>query len=242
VANITAVIFDYYETLGQLSPPTRTGVFDDLARRVGLDLPPGEAYRHWRELTTKDWKLRLGGHERPPLAGSTPPFVTFREVWLERSRQLLQQWKVDEPAQVGLDAYRGIHSGAAVYPDVPPALEELRGRYRLAVLSDADNDFLAASVARNDLSFETVVSSEDLQMYKPHVSVFREVCARLGVKPSEAVYVGDSPWSDVEGARHAGMGPVWINRHGAAWPHEIEAPPATISSLAELVELLDSVA
>ena len=240
VADVAAVIFDYYETLAELSLPIRTGVFDDLARKVGLDLPPGEAYRHWRELTTRDWKLRLGGYERPPLAGSTPPFVTFREVWLERSRQLLEQWKADEPAQVGLDAYRGIHNGAAVYPDVPPALDALRVRYRLAVLSDADSDFLASSVQRNALSFEAVVSSEDVRAYKPHISLFREVCARLGIQASEAVYVGDSPWSDIEGARHAGMEAVWMNRHDAAWPDDIEPPHGMVRSLGELAEVLEA--
>jgi FMN phosphatase YigB (HAD superfamily) len=55
VANIEAVIFDYYETLVQLPTAPRERAFDELARRVGVDLPPGEAYRHWRELTTKDW-------------------------------------------------------------------------------------------------------------------------------------------------------------------------------------------
>ena len=91
MAKLRAVIFDYYMTLAELSEPRRRQLFDGLARRVGLDLPPGEAYRYWRELTTKDWELRLGGQQRPPLDGPTPPFYSFREVWLERSRQ---QWRV----------------------------------------------------------------------------------------------------------------------------------------------------
>jgi 2-haloalkanoic acid dehalogenase type II len=238
VAERKAVIFDYYETLAEISLPIRERLFDDLARRVGLDLTPGEAFRHWRELTASDWRLRLGGR-RPPLDGPIPPFHTFREAWLERSGQLFQQWGVDAPPEVGADAYAAAHAGAVVYPDAPPALAALRGRYRLAVLSDADGDFLASSVQRSGLSFEAVVTSEELRAYKPHISLFREVCVRLGVQPSEAVYVGDTPWSDIEGARHAGMRAVWINRHDASWPEDIEPPPAVARSLEELVELLE---
>lgn len=237
MANVTAVVFDYYETLAELSWETRERVFDDLARRVGLELPPGEAYCHWRELASRDWVLRLGGRQRPPLDGP-PPFVTFREVWLERSRQLFQQWGVDAPAELGADAYRGAHARAVAYPDALPALDALHGRYRLAVLSDADGDFLAESMRRNGLSFEAVVCSEQVRAYKPHVSMFREVCARLSVEPAEAVYVGDSPWADIEGARHAGLRAVWLNRHGATWPQDIASAEAAIRSLDELVKVL----
>lgn len=237
MANVSAVIFDYYETLADLSVSTRERLFDDLARRVGLDLPPGEPYRHWRELIANDLQVRFGGR-RPPLDGSTAPFYVFREIWLERSRRLFQNWGVDVPAEAGGDAYVGMHAGAVLYPDVPPALAALRGHHRLAVLSDADSDFLASSLERNGLSFEAVVTSEELRAYKPHISLFREVCARLGVEPSATVHVGDSPWADIAGARHAGMRAVWINRHDASWPEDIEPPEEVVTSLKELEDLL----
>ncbi|OGO50241.1 MAG: hypothetical protein A2148_04435 [Chloroflexi bacterium RBG_16_68_14] len=237
MANLSAVVFDYYETLAEISASIRERIFDDLAQRVGLDLAPGEAYRHWRELTTRDWVLRLAGQQQPPLDGPTPPFVSFREVWLERSRQLFERWGVDAPAELGADAYAGAHASAAVYADAPPALTALQERYRLAVLSDADSGFLASSMERNGLAFEAVVASEEVRAYKPHVSMFREVCARLGVEPSSALYVGDSPWADIQGARHAGMRAVWVNRHGVTWPEDMEPPEAEIRSLDQLDEL-----
>jgi len=62
--------------------------------------------------------------------------------------------------------------------------------------------------------------------------------AAAGVPAAHAVHVGDDPRADVEGARRAGIRPVWLNRSGAAWPESIEAPDWTIGSLAELVKLL----
>lgn len=238
MTEIRTVIFDYYETLAQISRATRVETFDSLARRVGVDLEQGEAFRHWQEFTTKDWTLRLNGQRRPPVSGPTPPFTTFREVWLHRSGELFKKWEVDVPAQVGLDAYIDAHSQARFYPEVPDALAALRERYRLAVLSDADDDFIEPSIEQNGLDFDVVVTSEEVGAYKPHVSLFNEACRRLEVEPSQAVYVGDTPWQDIEGARNAGMQAVWINRHAASWPDDIDPPPATVTSLAELPAVL----
>jgi 2-haloalkanoic acid dehalogenase type II len=152
----------------------------------------------------------------------------------------LERWGVDGPLDLGYRAFRDAHSSAVLYPDVAPALAALRERYHVALLSDADNDFLMASMKRNGLSFEIVVTSEDQRANKPHVSMFREVCSRLGVRSSEAVYVGDSVWSDIEGARHAGMRAVWVNRHGAEWPEEVQPPHGQVSSLEELEAVLDA--
>ena len=237
MAEIRAVIFDYYETLVELTQPIRERHFDELARRAGVELPPGKAYGHWRELATSDLALRLGG-QRAPRDGAKPPFLTFREVWLQRSEELFRHWGADLPAEHGADAQAHMHANAKPYPEVVVALGELRGSYDLAVLSDADDDFLLSNIRRNGLQFETVASSEELRAYKPHVSVFNDTCARLGVQPAEAVYVGDPPWADVEGARHASLRAVWINRHGVDWPEDIERPEYEIASLDELAALL----
>ena len=238
MANVTAVIFDYYETLAELTSAMRERLFDDLARRVGRELPAGEGFRHWRENTAGDLAVRLGG-KRAPLDGP-PPFRTFGDVWLERMWQLFQHWDVEAAGELGADAYTRLHGEALVYSDVPPALETLRSRYRLAVLSDADTGFLQASLRRNGLAFEAVVASAEMRAYKPHVSLFREVCDRLHVPAERAVYVGDNPWADIEGARRAGMRAVWINRHDATWPDDIEPPAATVTSLGELGALLEA--
>ncbi len=217
--------------------PMRERHFDDVAREAGLELAPGEAFRQWREFTTSDRELRLGGQDMP-LDGETPPFVTFRDVWRTRTAELYRGWDVPSPDGDGGDAYYRLHASAVAYPEVPAALRKLRQRFELAVLSDADDDFLYASMRRNNLQFATVVSSEEACAYKPHVSIFETVCARLDIRPGEAVYVGDTPRADVAGARNAGLRAVWVNRHDAAWPDEIAPPDDEIVSLAELPDLL----
>jgi 2-haloalkanoic acid dehalogenase type II len=238
VSEVAAIILDYYGTLAEFTPGQRGIAFDDLARRVGASLAPGEAYRHWRERTTRDTALRLRGHDRPPLDGARPPFISFREVWQHRFGELFSSWGVASEAAVGTEAYVSAHAQALAYPDVPAALDKLRRSYRLAVLSDADRDFLQACIERNGLAFDLVVASDEVRVYKPHASFFRQVCARLGVEPREAVYVGDSPWADIAGARNAGLRAIWINRHGLPWPDDIEPPEAQMRSLDQLTEML----
>ena len=235
----TAVIFDYYGTLAEFTTEQRVAMFDGLARHVEAGLAPGDAYRDWRERTTRDTALRLRAHDRPPLDGERLPFISFRDVWQRRFAELFRAWGVDVEAGVGTETYVAAHAQAVAYRDVPPALDGLRRSHRLAVLSDADGDFLQASVERNGLAFDLVVASDELRCYKPHASVFREACARLGVEPSEAVYVGDSPWADIAGARNAGMRAVWLNRHGRQWPEDIAPPETTITTLGDLAGLLE---
>jgi 2-haloalkanoic acid dehalogenase type II len=240
VAEIKAVIFDYYETLAQLTPELRERLFGELARRAGVRRAARDAYRDWREGTTPDHVLRFDGAMRPPLDGPTPPFRTFRDVWRARSADLFRRWGVRLSPEVGATAYIRAHQRAPLYPEVRDVLAELRGRVRLGVLSDADREFLEANLRRHRLRFDAVVTSEEVGAYKPHVSLFRAVCSRLGVSPKDAVYVGDSPWADIEGARHAGLRAVWLNRHGIAWPEDIAPPPAVIRSLDELPALLEA--
>jgi 2-haloalkanoic acid dehalogenase type II len=237
---IQAIVFDFYETLVQLTTAQREALFDDVAREVGLDLPPGEAYHHWAVYTTRDADLRLGGRERSGFDGEYPPFVLFGDVWKHRSAELLHHWESDAHQHFVADAYVRAHSTAPLYPDVRAAIESLREQYQLAVLSDADTGFIVAALEHNGLHFDTIVTSEDLRMYKPHVSMFREVCARLNVEPEEAVYVGDSPWHDIAGARNAGLRAVWLNRHARDWPADIDPPEIVITTLAELPGVLAS--
>lgn len=240
MANFDAVIFDFFETLAETSPDFRDRVFDDIARHAGVELAPGDGYRQWRELGASDTKVRLGGMPRLPLDGEVPPFVTFRHGWKLRATDLFRNWGTDASPELAADIYREAHGNADLYPDVRPALDAVRGRYRLAVLSDADDDFLQPCIERNGLSFAAVVTSEELQTYKPHISMFLEACRRLDVEPSRAVYVGDNPWSDVAGARNAGMQAFWVNRHSVDWPDDIEPPHATLTSLAGLVDALEA--
>ena len=72
---------------------------------------------------------------------------------------------------------------------------------------------------------------------KPDPSVFREGLRRLQAEAEEALFVGDHPFMDVEGARAVGMASAWLP-HGRVWPEELDPPDYRIGHVAELRPLL----
>ena len=123
-----------------------------------------------------------------------------------------------------------------LYDDVLPALERLHGRFRLFAISNGNADLAAIGLAR---FFEHAVAARDAGVLKPDPRIFALLLQRAGVAAERALHVGDDVVADVEGARRAGITPVWVNRDGADWPAAASPQPLTVRSLAELATLLD---
>jgi 2-haloalkanoic acid dehalogenase type II len=121
------------------------------------------------------------------------------------------------------------------FPDVLPALRELRGRgLRLVVASNWDCSLPEwARRAGLDGLLDGLVSSAVVGVAKPAPAVFEEALRLAGVQPGEAVHAGDSLEGDVQGARAAGVRAVLVQRDGDP-PAGVEA----VRSLAELPALL----
>ena len=83
------------------------------------------------------------------------------------------------------------------------------------------------------------MSSEGGQSYKPNPQLFHTLLNRIGVKPEEAVYVGDRQLEDIKGAREAGLGAVWINRAGTEPDPDLPTPDYQIASLLDLAAVLE---
>jgi len=118
------------------------------------------------------------------------------------------------------------------------AVEELRRRgLRIGVVSNAEG-----TVARNldDAgfagAFETVVDSHLVGVEKPDPAIFGIALERMSLRADRAVFVGDLPEVDVNGARAAGIAPILLDRHDL-YP---DARSHRIRSLCELPDLLGS--
>ena len=59
--------------------------------------------------------------------------------------------------------------------------------------------------------FDVVVVSGDIGIYKPDRRIFDEAIRRAGVKNEEAMFVGDHPVNDIEGALSADMQVIRMN-------------------------------
>ncbi len=130
-----------------------------------------------------------------------------------------------------------------LYPDVLPAIRELRGLgLRLGILSDWGSNLLAIVDGLGlTAELDFVIASGAVGLSKPDPAFFRLAATRAGVPPAEALMVGDSYRADIEGAQSAGMDAILIRR--PEWRERRDPVPSearVIASLAELPEIVRS--
>jgi 2-haloacid dehalogenase len=124
------------------------------------------------------------------------------------------------------------------FPEVPPALEELRARgWLLAILSNSDRDLIAASRDRIGVPFDRSLVAEDVESYKPAHGHWLAFFERTGAKRPLHVHVAASLFHDVAPAQELGLATVWINRLGEeAGAHE---PTRELPDLTKLPDMLE---
>lgn len=88
----------------------------------------------------------------------------------------------------------------------------------VCLVSDADRDRLRAVLDHHGITVDSVVTSEDARAYKPRPEPFQLALRRLGLAATEVIHVGDSPTSDIAGARELGIDTALVSRHGRRLP------------------------
>lgn len=129
--------------------------------------------------------------------------------------------------------------------EVPPQHARFLGRacakYSVALVSNFDHAPTARQVLRSGKvweHFHYIVISEEHGWRKPHPSIFRDALAALGVKPEEALFVGDSPHEDIVGAKGVGMDVAWVRGYDGALPDGVPTPDYTVQAIPALESLL----
>jgi putative hydrolase of the HAD superfamily len=138
-------------------------------------------------------------------------------------------------------------------PGTGDMLETVKTRYRLGLLTN----FTHGPAARRILDhlgitpfFGTVLISGELGYRKPHPSVFLKLVEQLDLDAGPILFVGDDPEPDIEGARRAGLQPVWttyVMDHQVPYargiltgePEPPDPPVPRISTWQDLLTLLN---
>jgi putative hydrolase of the HAD superfamily len=122
-------------------------------------------------------------------------------------------------------------------PGQPELLDWLKGRYRLAVVSNFDYTPTVHRILTEGGIlglFETVVVSDAVGWRKPRADIFERALAQMGVGAGECLFVGDRPEIDVAGAKGVGMGAAWLNVTRAPLPPGLPPPDLDLSGLSDL--------
>ena len=99
-----------------------------------------------------------------------------------------------------------------LYPDARQTLTDLK-QYKLAILSNGSPDMLETLVRNTGLDaiLEATVSIDSKRTFKPSPEAYSLIEDRLGVTPSQVMFVSSNPW-DAIGAKTVGLNTVWIER------------------------------
>jgi putative hydrolase of the HAD superfamily len=224
--DVTAVIFDLDNTLWDVGPVILRA--EHAMLRFLADRYPRVLELHTLE-SMRDLRARMALEH---------PTMRHDFTWLRTEALLVHAREAGYPESMAREAFEVFYRArneVALYDDVIPAFARLSGRYRLFAISNGNADLGAIGLAHY---FERSLAARDAGALKPDPRIFAMLLDAAGLRASDAVHVGDDPDADVEGARRAGIRPVWVNRHAADWPEPLAPPEHTVASLAELVTLL----
>ncbi len=129
------------------------------------------------------------------------------------------------------------------FPDTVEVLATLKSRYRLAVISNIDDDLFEHSAGKLGVDFDEVVTAQQVGAYKPSHENFSVAFDRLGHGPEGILHVAQSLYHDIGPARELGLSCVWVNRRagktgaGATAPASAE-PDLEVPDLETLTGLM----
>ena len=108
------------------------------------------------------------------------------------------------------------------FPDTVESLEKLKARYKLAIISNTDDDLFAGTVRHLNVSFDEVITAEQARAYKPSPAPFRLAMQRLGLSPNRVLHVGQSIYHDVLPAKSLGIATALVFRRGYGATRAVE--------------------
>ncbi len=104
------------------------------------------------------------------------------------------------------DVWPEIFSLITINPSMIQLLKKLRKNYKIGLLTNHITEWITHTITSHNLAvyFDEIVISSKEKVIKPDSKIFHIMLERLGVKPSESVFIDDRQ-INVEGANNIGM-------------------------------------
>ena len=169
-------------------------------------------------------------------------YLKYRDVLGEEVREAGRRWGF-EPSRSDVQALPDSVRYWLPFPDTVNALRALKGRYKLAIISNIDDGLFALTARYLEVEFDYIVTAEQAGTYKPSPNNFELALERMGTAPEKILHVAESLFHDHVPAKRMGLDTVWIHRRaakggfGATPPAEAE-PDLEVLDLESLVSAL----
>jgi len=228
-----AIFFDAFGTLILWEESEPHLYLSQRLARVGLEVSPARVAD-----ILKRWEVHLAEKvEREP-GFATLTRERNRPFWDYFYTYLLREAGVEgDLSHYVTDIYEGFLDDETLYPD-PEALEllpRLRSQGLISGMISNAPKRLTGLCQRMGLALDLIVTSAEVGVEKPDPAIFHAALNKAGVKPEEAIYVGDDYNNDVQGAERAGLKALLLDRQGKH--QDIDCP--RISHLLEIGAFLE---
>lgn len=157
----------------------------------------------------------------------------LRKNWLA-SLAHAHGYSADNLCETGFEVFWQARNAVTLFEGTREVLEHLAEHFITGVISNGNACVKHIGIGH---LFDFVHNAEAAGVAKPHPEIFQQALALAGVAAHEAVYVGDDPLCDIQGAANAGWRTVWFNPEHRPWSGG-QAADAVINNLAELKTLI----
>jgi 2-haloacid dehalogenase len=130
------------------------------------------------------------------------------------------------------------------FPDTVDALTFMKKRFKLAIISNIDENLFEMTARHLKVKFDNVITAEYTKSYKPSLHNFNIAIDRIGVPPQHILHIAQSIYHDIIPAKKIGLATVWVNRRknltgpGATPPAEAK-PDLEVPDLKKLTGLMN---
>jgi 2-haloacid dehalogenase len=148
-------------------------------------------------------------------------FLTYRQVLTLGLREAARHASVPlDP--LGAEAFVEAWPQMPVFADSGPALDALASAgWRLAILTNCDNDLFASTEPKLPVAFDAIVTAEQVRSYKPDLGHFQKFAEMTGAGPENWIHVANSWVHDILPAARMGLRSVWVDRDLTGHPAKL---------------------
>lgn len=192
------------------------------------------------EVAGPDTSRLLAAYHRAELElEASPQWRPYREILNAGLARAAEREHIALPPG-GEEAFVRRWPDMTVFDDTGPALTALRERgWRLAFLTNCDEDLFAGTRERLPAPFDLWVTAEEVRSYKPDLGHFRKFAEKTGVTRENWIHVANSWVYDMLPAARMGLRSVWVDRDLTGHPAKLA--DRRVTSMRRLVEAVTDV-
>jgi|SRR5579885_830426 len=189
------VTFDCYGTLIDWEGGFQATAQSILAGRLS-PLPLEELWREWRQIQT----LKAQG-----------PYKPYHKIIVESFEEAIH--RLDLPVQPRDGERLALQFPTwKAFPDVLPALLQLKNKVPFFLISNTDDEILSNSILKIGTGFNGTMTASRAKCYKPNLQIFRQAIETLQLDPAKNLHVACGETTDLIPARQAGFKTAWLRR------------------------------